>query len=385
MNFILDRKQSALSTIPTIPTATTLAATTPAATTPAAITLIATTSTTPIIPIMPIVLIESEEVAEVFSRKKQKTVTGAIKNYSDDDSPFIHKYVNYFLNKFEEMNSRQIEMNNSQIKIEREIFDIRKLLTSSGIKSDYTTENEFINKVANSAIDKRIYLDESYLKSVAAGCIELKFHEYFGSWENKRWSSYCTKYIQSPLLVKHRSLRGSITNRVRSAFFAVFREHELPYINTKSAPQEIKKWKDSDKLKNVAGIYQRIDNDKEMTWCARIIHVPKIDFEFLSITRIIQKTWSNFKKLTKEKIAIGMAVCQYMLNPKTESIKINDEEIHKIMKVKKVNSEKGEEEEEEEEEEEKEEEKKREEREEEYEDKVIFTGQSFRLRNNSLA
>ncbi|RHZ83722.1 hypothetical protein Glove_88g117 [Diversispora epigaea] len=122
----------------------------------------------------------------------------------------------------------------------REISDIRKLLASSEIESDCTTENEFINKVANSAIDKRIYLDESYLKSVVAGCAELKFHEYFGSWENKHWSSYYTKYIQSLLLAKHRNLRGSIANRVRSALFTVFGEHELLYIDTKSASQEIK-------------------------------------------------------------------------------------------------------------------------------------------------
>jgi len=66
-----DRKQSASST-PTTPAA----ATTPAATTP--------TATTPTTPTMPIVLIESEEVAEASSRKKQKTVAGAIKNYYSD-------------------------------------------------------------------------------------------------------------------------------------------------------------------------------------------------------------------------------------------------------------------------------------------------------------
>ncbi|RHZ89823.1 hypothetical protein Glove_9g364 [Diversispora epigaea] len=81
-----------------------------------------------------------------------------------------------------------------------------------------------------------------------------------------------------------------------------------------------------------------------------------------------------------------------MLNPKTESIKINDEEIRKIMKVKKkkleegqiieLDNKKGEEEEKEEEEEEEEEkEKEREERKEKYEDEVIFTGQSFRSQN----
>jgi len=123
------------------------------------------------------------------------------------------------------------------------------------------------------------------------------------------------------LLANHRSLRGSIVTRVKSALFAIFGEQELPYIDTKSTPQEIKKWKDSEQLKNAyEKLYQRIDRDKEMTWCARVI----------------QKVWPNFKKLTKEKIAFGMAVCQYTLNPKTESIKINDEEIRKIMKVNKV-------------------------------------------------
>jgi len=42
------------------------------------------------------------------------------------------------------MNDRQIVMNNRQIKIEREISDIRKLLASNRVESDYTTENEFI-------------------------------------------------------------------------------------------------------------------------------------------------------------------------------------------------------------------------------------------------
>ncbi|RHZ82210.1 hypothetical protein Glove_112g36 [Diversispora epigaea] len=262
-----NRKQSASSTTLTTLAATTLAAITSAATTPVATTPTATTPTTPITPTMSIVLIESEEVAEASSRKKQKTVAGTIKKYySDDNFPFTHKDINYFLNKFEEMNSK------------REISDIQKLLASSGIESDYIIENEFINKfvwkVANSTINKRIYLNESYLKSVATDCAELEFHEYFESWENK----------------------------------------------------QIKEWKDSEKLKNAyERLYQRID----------------------------------------KKIVFGIVICQYMLNPKTELIKINDKEIRKIMKE--------------------EEEKEKEEREKEYENEVIFTGQSFRSRNNSLA
>ncbi|RHZ69750.1 hypothetical protein Glove_279g46 [Diversispora epigaea] len=196
-----DCKQFALSTTPITPAATTLhqeifyvgAATTPTPTIP-------TTLTTPT---MLIVLIESEEVAEASSRKKQKTVAGAIKNYYSD---------------------------------ERKISDIRKLLASSGIELDYTIENEFINKfvwkVANSTIDKRIYSDESYLKSVAA---EVK---------KTNVGALITQNIFKALL------RESIANRVRVALFAVFEEHELPYIDTKSASQEIKEWKDLEKLKN---------------------------------------------------------------------------------------------------------------------------------------
>ncbi|RHZ76100.1 hypothetical protein Glove_203g96 [Diversispora epigaea] len=88
----------------------------------------------------------------------------------------------------------------------------------------------------------------------------------------------------------------------------------------------------------------------------------------------------------------------YMLNSKTESIKINDKEIRKIMKVKKkkleggqiieLDNEEREKEKKEEEKEEKEKEekkKKKEEREAKYENKVIFTGQSIQLRSSSPA
>lgn len=57
-----------------------------------------------------------------------------------------------------------------------------------------------------------------------------------------------------------------------------------------------------------------------MTWCARII----------------QKTWQNHDNLTKEKIAFGVAICQYMLNPQIESIKIDDKDIRRLMKINKV-------------------------------------------------
>jgi len=125
----------------------------------------------------------------------------------------------------------------------------------------------------------------------------------------------------SKLLAKHRSLRESIANRIKSTIFAIFGEQELPYIDTKSTPQEIKRWKDSEQLKNVyAKLYQPIEKDNKMTWCARII----------------QKTWQNHDDLTKEKIAFSVAICQYMLNPQIESIKIDDKDIRRLMRINKV-------------------------------------------------
>jgi hypothetical protein len=116
-------------------------------------------------------------------------------------------------------------------------------------------------------------------------------------------------------------LRGTIANRVRNAIFAVFGEDQLPHIDTKSTPQEMKEWKDSEKLKKAyEKLNQRISGETEKTWCARII----------------QKTWPNADNLSKEKVAFGVAVCHYVLNPQTESLKIDDEDIRRLMKIHKV-------------------------------------------------
>jgi hypothetical protein len=124
-------------------------------------------------------------------------------------------------------------------------------------------------------------------------------------------------YKNSKLITKHRSRRGSIATRVRSTIFSIFGEDNLPPINTKSSPQEIVAWKNSSQVRNVANkLNQSISDNEEMTWHARIL----------------EKSWANSKKLSEEKIGFTLSICQYLLSPKIETIKIVDETIRKILK-----------------------------------------------------
>ena len=95
-----------------------------------------------------------------------------------------------------------------------------------------------------------------------------------------------------------------MSSRVRSSIFAVFGELQLPPINTKSSPSAIHAWKDFHQVKNAFNKLKERRHDSELTWSGRII----------------QKTWPNAKNISKEKLAFAVAICQYLLNPKGETI-----------------------------------------------------------------
>ena len=48
--------------------------------------------------------------------------------------------------------------------------------------------------------------------------------------------------------------------------------------------------------------------------------------------RILEKSWPNSKKLSIEKIGFTLSICQYLLSPEIETIKIFDETLQGIMK-----------------------------------------------------
>ena len=118
------------------------------------------------------------------------------------------------------------------------------------------------------------------------------------------------------LVSRHRSLRGSIANRVRLAIFSVFGENDLSRINMKSTARDIIKWKSSVNVKNMfRKLNEKISNESSMTWCSLIV----------------KRSWPNASRLSEEKVAYTFAICKYILNPKTDSIKIEDDVIRKMM------------------------------------------------------
>lgn len=117
-------------------------------------------------------------------------------------------------------------------------------------------------------------------------------------------------------------MRGTIASQVRSSIFVVFGELQLPPINTKSSPSAIKTWKESQLVKDAFKKLKEQRQDSELTWSGRII----------------QKTWPNVKKISKEKLAFAISICQFLLNSKNESIKINDKIIRRLMEKNKVST-----------------------------------------------
>ena len=60
---------------------------------------------------------------------------------------------------------------------------------------------------------------------------------------------------------------------------------------------------------------EKISNESSMTWCSLIV----------------KRSWPNASRLSEEKVAYTFAICKYILNPKTDSIKIKDDVIHKMI------------------------------------------------------
>ncbi|RHZ80489.1 hypothetical protein Glove_134g74 [Diversispora epigaea] len=307
----------------------------------------------------------SPSPSQTTSRKRRKTKTGVTEiGDDDDDAPLTRKEAKIFFNE-----------------LKKKISDVRKLLEISGV-GDYTTEEsfikEFVGEIASYSINKYIYPNKKELKKSAGAISAKSYPEYFEHWEDDRWSYYYSKYIHSRLLAKHWSRRGAIATRVQSSFFSTFGESDLPTINTKSAASEVLSWKKSQKVKDVLRkLNQDIDGHENLTWC----------------TKIMEKIWEKTKKVPKEKVAFTISIIQYLLSPKVESIKIDDEAIRKRMKknIKKLekgetiefeekSDEESELEEESEEESSKEEEKKSKEREErEEEEERRWEGEERRL------
>ena len=109
---------------------------------------------------------------------------------------------------------------------------------------------------------------------------------------------------------KHRSLRGTLTSRIKEALFSVFGENLLPSINTSATPKEIYNWKKSELVNSCYNkIFSTIDP----------IGNPKVTY----MSRILEKVWPSAKCTPNIHIAYAIGVCTTLLNPHNDNIQIS--------------------------------------------------------------
>ncbi|RIB01692.1 hypothetical protein C2G38_2230024 [Gigaspora rosea] len=139
---------------------------------------------------------------------------------------------------------------------------------SFDITNDKAFKEDTIKGAAKALIEKAIYPENSQIKSEAE------------------------KY----LLQKIRSLRGTLTNKIKETLFSVY-GNLIETINNKAKPDEF-------------------EEDSDDTYMNRILH----------------KIWPN-GKAPPEKIAYAIAVCQTMLNTKNKIIKMSDHVVKKLIAI----------------------------------------------------
>lgn len=111
---------------------------------------------------------------------------------------------------------------------------------------------------------------------------------------------------------RHRSLRGSLTTKTKEAVFSVFGEANLPSVNTKFSPEEIRDWKATYAARCYRKLFEPMLDDPEVTY----------------MSKILEKVFVSSKasdKASDNSMAFVISVSETFLNPKNESIHINED------------------------------------------------------------
>ena len=106
---------------------------------------------------------------------------------------------------------------------------------------------------------------------------------------------------------KHRSLRGSLTSRIKEAVFAVFGEVSLPAVNMNTSSAELNKWKSGPAKECYKKLFEPISED---------------DDQVTYMTRILERVWADSDRASNVSVAFAISVCEELLNPDNESIQI---------------------------------------------------------------
>lgn len=101
-----------------------------------------------------------------------------------------------------------------------------------------------------------------------------------------------------------------MATKIREAIFATYGEVNLPLIKSNAGPSEIAKWK---KLPEVSKCYEKLfkkmdDNEENSP---------------LMITRIVEKAFLG-KNYSNTEFAYAIAICKIILNPKHDTLQINE-------------------------------------------------------------
>ena len=109
---------------------------------------------------------------------------------------------------------------------------------------------------------------------------------------------------------KHRSLRGSLTSRIKDAVFSIFGEANLPCVNMTCSADDIKTWKLGAAARCHKKLFEPISSSE-----------PSVTY----MSRILEKVWTDSEKASEISVAFAISVAETLLNPKYESILINEE------------------------------------------------------------
>ncbi|RHZ84658.1 hypothetical protein Glove_78g212 [Diversispora epigaea] len=304
----------------------------------------------------PIIIESGGEEPETRATKRRRTEKGREEQYSEgeNESTLARKKkedrtLNYLVKIDKEVGDlrkevsdiRKIMENSKMMKESDEMYDqtfINKI--TSGIKYKRSSASKIhrsiasyehhlrsysrprtplynsgcIGKIANKSISKKIYPNSKKLKEISARFLANKYPELFENWSNKRWTFYFDMILQRKLVERHRSRRGALSTQIRKSIFSVFRS--LPKINMKSTPSEIKAWKSLLIVKQCyEKLHSKLEND-ETTWCGKIIN----------------ETWQDTSKVSKEQISFVVAICESFLNPNNEILKNDNKFLSKRLK-----------------------------------------------------
>lgn len=117
---------------------------------------------------------------------------------------------------------------------------------------------------------------------------------------------------------KHRSLRGTLTSRIKESIFTIFGENILPPINLNAPPIEISQWKLTSNVR----------------WCYDNLFSPMNENTTISyMARILEKIWPDSSIPSQTLLAYTVSVCQVVLDPNNKNIRITKKTIKKRFRI----------------------------------------------------